>query len=223
MNINYSINNSVLMMMSEFMITAFVIVILFVIVLVYNKAFKSELSIKIFCFSQLTAIFISVLEITTKRTNAGSISITWSDGIHQFYTHVFLGFAFSFLLFLLGLYDYKMKGNKDGLKDCKKHVLPCFIGSWFVLIIFFFSASPLRYEENLITDARVVASDPNRTTIIYADGFYWLFDMDRNEFDKSISREIVRGNYKMLCTSDTPATCWAGRKFPKNTSLDKVF
>lgn len=38
MNINYSINNSVLMMMSEFMITAFVIVILFVIVLVYNKA-----------------------------------------------------------------------------------------------------------------------------------------------------------------------------------------
>ena len=48
MNINYSINNSVLMMMSEFMITAFVIVILFVIVLVYNKAFKSELSIKIF-------------------------------------------------------------------------------------------------------------------------------------------------------------------------------
>lgn len=42
MNINYSINNSVLMMMSEFMITAFVIVILFVIVLVYNKAFKSE-------------------------------------------------------------------------------------------------------------------------------------------------------------------------------------
>lgn len=33
MNINYSINNSVLMMMSEFMITAFVIVILFVIVL----------------------------------------------------------------------------------------------------------------------------------------------------------------------------------------------
>lgn len=92
MNINYSINNSVLMMMSEFMITAFVIVILFVIVLVYNKAFKSELSIKIFCFSQLTAIFISVLEITTKRTNAGSISITWSDGIHQFYTHVFLGF-----------------------------------------------------------------------------------------------------------------------------------
>ncbi|QAS68040.1 hypothetical protein KOCBH_A00036 (plasmid) [Klebsiella michiganensis] len=29
MNINYSINNSVLMMMSEFMITAFVIVILF--------------------------------------------------------------------------------------------------------------------------------------------------------------------------------------------------
>ncbi len=28
MNINYSINNSVLMMMSEFMITAFVIVIL---------------------------------------------------------------------------------------------------------------------------------------------------------------------------------------------------
>ena len=68
MNINYSINNSVLMMMSEFMITAFVIVILFVIVLVYNKAFKSELSIKIFCFSQLTAIFISVLEITTKRT-----------------------------------------------------------------------------------------------------------------------------------------------------------
>ncbi|KLV72233.1 hypothetical protein SK37_04882 [Citrobacter sp. MGH109] len=37
MNINYSINNSVLMMMSEFMITAFVIVILFVIVLVYNK------------------------------------------------------------------------------------------------------------------------------------------------------------------------------------------
>ena len=39
MNINYSINNSVLMMMSEFMITAFVIVILFVIVLVYNKAF----------------------------------------------------------------------------------------------------------------------------------------------------------------------------------------
>lgn len=32
MNINYSINNSVLMMMSEFMITAFVIVILFVVI-----------------------------------------------------------------------------------------------------------------------------------------------------------------------------------------------
>jgi hypothetical protein len=91
------------MMMSEFMITAFVIVILFVIVLVYNKAFKSELSIKIFCFSQLTAIFISVLEITTKRTNAGSISITWSDGIHQFYTHVFWGLLFFLTFFAWSL------------------------------------------------------------------------------------------------------------------------
>ena len=67
MNINYSINNSVLMMMSEFMITAFVIVILFVIVLVYNKAFKSELSIKIFCFSQLTAIFIFRIRNNNKK------------------------------------------------------------------------------------------------------------------------------------------------------------
>lgn len=137
------------------------------------------------------------------------------------YTHVFWGLLF-LSYFLLGLYDYKMKGNKDGLKDCKT-CFTVFHRSWFVLIIFFFSASPLRYEENLITDARVVASDPNRTTIIYADGFYWLFDMDRNEFDKSISREIVRGNYKMLCTSDTPATCWAGRKFPKTHHWIKFY
>lgn len=203
-DINYSISNSVFMMMDEFIVTAFVIVAFSMIVLVHNKAFKSELSTRVSYFSQLTVISISVLEIATKRTNAGSTSITWSDDTHQFYTHTFLGFTFSLLFSLLGLYDYKMKGDKDSLKDRKEHVSPCFVRSWFVLVIFFLSASPLRHEENLITNARVITSSPSRTTIVYADGLHWLFDMDKNESDKSMSREIARGDYKMLCTSGIP-------------------
>ncbi|EPO2769442.1 hypothetical protein ACT7V1_001063 [Salmonella enterica subsp. enterica] len=222
MNINYSSYDTFFMMISEFMMTAFVIVILSVVVFAYNKAFKSALTIKMFAFSQLLAIVITLVTVTAKRTNVGSIQIVWNDGIHQFYTHFILGLVFTFLILFFVFWGSIKKGNKDDLKDCKNHLLPCVTGSLFVLIIFFFSASPFRHEEKLITDARILAADPTPTTIIHADGFYWLFDMDRSEFDKPISREIVRGKYNLLCSSDELATCWAGKKFPKNTPLDKV-
>lgn len=75
MNTNYSISNSMFTMTGEFMITVLVIVILSVIVSVYNKVSRSELSIKVFRFGRLTAISISILEITARRTNVEGISI----------------------------------------------------------------------------------------------------------------------------------------------------
>lgn len=222
MNINYSTDDTLFMMFSEFMMTAFVIVILSVVVFTYNKAFKSKLTIKMFAFSQLVAIVMSLVTVTAKRTNAGGIQIIWNDGIHQFYTHLFLGLVFTFLILFFIFINSKMKGDKDSLNACKRNVLPCAIGSLFVFVIYFFSTVPFRYEEKVITDTRILATDLTPTTIIYADGFYWLFDMNRNDFDKSISREVVRGKYNMLCSSDKQATCWAGKKFPKSTPLDKV-
>ncbi|MBJ6378343.1 hypothetical protein JGT22_24070, partial [Enterobacter hormaechei] len=91
----------------------------------------------------------------------------------------------------------------------------------FVLCALYLTFSlPFHYEERLLNDASLVASDGVENSVVFADGRYWVFELGLPYFKQSLLKEVRRGRYQLICTTEKKPTCWSGKKLPeKPTSL----
>ncbi|ENL0204354.1 hypothetical protein ACE21V_002081 [Salmonella enterica] len=227
MEITYSLSESLLMLFREVMVTGLAILSAWGVMLipsarnigkggsVAKKKITSKAGFTYFIASQFVAFFISIMD-SIFELKAGTI--TWNDEIRQFYLHVGLGLITCVFCLLVVLHEKFIRKNEKVYSDYGGSLIVTLTGTAVLSVLYLAVTSPLHYDEHQLSDVYVVASDGNENSVIFADGHYWLFDLELPSFNRTVLKEVTRGRHHLICTSELKAICWSGKKLPKNAT-----
>lgn len=231
MEITYSLSESLLMLFREVMVTGLAILSAWGVMLMLSakridksesldkKKINSKTGVTYFIASQFVAFFISIMD-SMFRLN--EVTIAWNDEIRQFYLHVGLGLVTCVFCLLVILHKKFFRKNLNVYSDYGGSLVVTLTGTIVLSVVYLAAASPLHYDEHQLNDVYVVASDGNENSVVFADGHYWLFDLELPSLNRTSLKEVTRGRHHLICTSELKAICWSGKKLPKNAKPMKA-
>ncbi|WP_426732800.1 hypothetical protein [Enterobacter cloacae complex sp. 357I10] len=183
------------------------------------KKITSKSAFSYFISSQIAAFTISLVGsiLSTKWDN-----IVWNDEIRQFYLHVGFGLVTCVFCLLVILHEKFIKRNLNVYSDYCGSLAVSLTGIFVLCALYLTFSLPFHYEERLLNDASLVASDGVENSVVFADGRYWVFELGLPYFKQSLLKEVRRGRYQLICTTEKKPTCWSGKKLPEKPASLKA-
>ncbi|MEJ4060743.1 hypothetical protein RPM54_21385, partial [Salmonella enterica subsp. enterica serovar Oranienburg] len=123
---------------------------------------------------------------------------------------------------LVILHEKFIKRNLNVYSDYCGSLAVSLTGVFVLSALYLTFSLPFHYEERLLNDASLVASDGVENSVVFADGRYWVFELGLPYFKQSLLKEVRRGRYQLICTTEKKPTCWSGKKLPEKPASLKA-
>lgn len=176
----------------------------------------SKSAFSYFISSQIAAFIISLLGsiLSTKWDN-----IVWNDEIRQFYLHVGFGLVACVFCLLVILHEKFIKRNLNVYSGYCGSLAVSLTGIFVLCALYLTFSLPFHYEERLLNDASLVASDGVENSVVLqtvVTGFWTGLTI----FQTVIAQRGKKGQVPANLHYRKKPTCWSGKNFPKTNLFE---